>query len=504
MVEAKPDGRTAASRWRFRAVWLVPVLAAIALSAWAFASPIGASPDDDFHLASVWCADAARADLCGPDPAHSDHRLVLPGIIGSPCFVADDNASGACQEWTTGPTQSVSTNRGNWNGAYPPVYYRFMNVFASTKIQASALAMRLFNVLLFLALTTALALFLPRNLRVPLIAGWTITMVPLASYLIASNNPGSWAVIGVGTSWLAALGWFRTSGRRSGALGALTVLAVLIAAGARTDAAVFSILGLGVAAFLAFERTRRYAFKVILPAALVILAAVFFFTSGNAAVAAHGLTGGIPDIASRDPMAVLAFNLVSIPELWTGVFGSWGLGWLMEVWPGFAMVEFATMVVFIGLASLGFRAMYPRKAVMIGALVATLYFLPVYILTAGRSVVSENVEPRYLMPLVVVLAGLLLLTNTDSPLRAGRWHVIPAMVLLSVANSIALYMNLRRYVTGFDVQTLSLDAGREWWWTGFPIGPTALWLIGSVAFSGAVVLLGREWLREGRQQAVSA
>jgi hypothetical protein len=175
----------------------------------------------------------------------------------------------------------------------------------------------------------------------------------------------------------------------------------------------------------------------------------------------------------------------------------------MEVWPGFAMVEFATLAVFIGLASLGIRAMYARKAVMTVALVATLYLLPVYILTVGSSVVSENVQPRYLMPLVVVLAGLLLLTETDSPLRPGPWHVIPAMILLSVANAIALNMNLRRYLTGFDVERLSLDAGAEWWWTGFPIGPTALWLIGSVAFCLTVVLLGREWLRESRQRAVS-
>lgn len=503
MSEAARGGRIAASRSRFRAVWLAPAFAALALSAWALASPIGASPDDDFHIASIWCANDARTELCAPVPARDDLRLVLPDVTGLSCFVSDVTVSGACKEWSKDPTPSVEADRGNWAGAYPPVYYAVMNAFASTDVQTSALAMRLVNVALFLAFTTALAFLLPRNLRVPLIAGWTISMVPLAGYLIASNNPGSWAVIGVGSGWLAALGWFRSTGRRSWALGALTAAAVLIAAGARTDAAVFSILGLGVAAFLAFERTRAYALKLILPAALAALAAVLFLTSGYAAVAESGLTGGIPDSESRNQAAVLAFNLVSIPQLWTGSFGSWGLGWRMEVWPGFAMVEFATMAVFIGLASLGIRAMYARKAVMTMALVATLYLLPVYILTVGLSVVSENVQPRYLMPLVVILAGLLLLTRTDSPLRPGPWHVVPAMVLLSIANTIALYTTLRRYVTGFDVEGLSLDAGAEWWWTGLPIGPTALWLIGSAAFCVTVVILGREWLRESRQPSVS-
>jgi hypothetical protein len=91
----------------------------------------------------------------------------------------------------------------------------------------------------------------------------------------------------------------------------------------------------------------------------------------------------------------------------------------MEVWPGFAMVEFAALVVFLGLASLGLRHMPWRKAVMVGALVATLYLLPLYILTRGISVVGENVQPRYLVPLVVVLGGLLLLGISARPLRPG-------------------------------------------------------------------------------------
>lgn len=481
-------------RPKFRAVWLAPLFAAIALGAWILASPVGASPDDDYHLASIWCADGSRPDLCTLDPEREGWRLVLPGIMTAPCFVADTTASGACQEWPADPTPTVAADHGNWIGAYPPVYYAFMNLFASTDVQASALVMRLVNVMLFLAMTTALALLLPRHLRVPLIGGWAITLVPLTGMLIASNNPGAWALIGVDSAWLAALGWFQTSGRRSWALGGLTFVSVLMAAGARTDAAIYVILSLAIAAFLSFERARNYLLKLMLPTALAVMAMVFFATSGYSAVAEGGLTGGIADSETRNQLAVLAFNLVSIPQLWTGVFGSWGLGWRMEVWPGFATVEFATLVVFIGLASIGLRAMFARKAFMTVALVATLYVLPVYILTVGLSVVSENVQPRYILPLVVVLGGLLLLTHAERPLRPGPWHVIPAIVLLSVANTIALYGNLRRYVTGFDVEALSLDAGAEWWWSGFALGPNAVWLIGSVAFSATVVVLGRAWL----------
>lgn len=503
MTDTRP--RTLASLVRrLRWIHLAPVLGLIALSSWAFASPVGASPDDDYHLASIWCANGARADLCTPDLELKNFQLVLPGLMTAPCYVADESASGACQEWTAHPVPNVAADHGNWIGAYPPVYYAVMNVFASTDIQVSALIMRMVNIVLFLALTTVLAVLLPTRLRVPLIAGWMITVVPLGVYLIASNNPGAWGVIGVGGAWLSALGWFRSTGRRFWALGAITAVSVFMAAGARTDGAVYSILGLGIASFLSFERSRAFGLRLLLPVALAIMAVLFYVTSGYSDVATGGLNGGIPDSAARNPWSVLAFNLISIPQLWTGVFGSWGLGWKMETWPGFAMVEFATLVVFIGLASLGIREMYRRKAIMLGALILTLYVLPVYVLTVGLSVVSENVQPRYLLPLVVILGGLLLLREGPEPLRPGPWHLIPAMVLLAVANSIALYTNLRRYVTGFDVQQLSLDKGAEWWWTGFPIGPTALWVIGSAAFAATVAVLGITWLRGSRGMAVPA
>lgn len=502
-----PDRRL--SNWlrrirAIRAIHLVPVLALVALSAWVFASPVGASPDDDYHLASIWCANDARADLCAPDSFNGERaRLILPGLASAPCFVADPNANASCQEWTPDPSPTVAANHGNWIGAYPPLFYAVMSVFASTDIQSSALAMRFASSALFVAVTTALTVLLPRPLRVPLLAGWAVAIVPLGVFLIASNNPGGWGLIGVGSTWIAALGWFRSSGPRGWALGALTALSVVVGAGARTDAAVYCILALGIAAFLSFTPSRTYGLRLILPLVLMGIAAVFFRTSGYSAVAEVGLSG-VTESENRNPLGVLAFNLVSIPQIWTGIFGSWGLGWKMETWPGFYLVEFSAMVVFVGIASIGLRSMDWRKLVMIGALVVTLYALPVYILTAGMSVVGENVQPRYLIPLVVVLAGLLLLPRGDLTWQPGLQHVIPAVVLLSLAHALALNINIRRYTSGLEFGRLSLEAEAEWWWSGVPFGPTAVWVVGSLAFAGAVAVLGMAWLRSQSRMELAA
>ena len=38
---------------------LAAISAFVALSAWAFASPPGSAPDDDFHLPAIWCSHGA-------------------------------------------------------------------------------------------------------------------------------------------------------------------------------------------------------------------------------------------------------------------------------------------------------------------------------------------------------------------------------------------------------------------------------------------------------------
>ena len=63
----------------------------------------------------------------------------------------------------------------------------------------------------------------------------------------------------------------------------------------------------------------------------------------------------------------------------------------------------------------------------------------------------------------------------------------------------ALHLNIRRYVTGVDVTAVNLDVGAEWWWDG-PVGPSAVWLLGSLAYTLLVALLvnSRALTAEGR------
>jgi hypothetical protein len=342
---------------------------------------------------------------------------------------------------------------------------------------------------------------LPANRRIPLVGGWLIASVPLGMFLLASNNPSSWALIGVGSSWLALLGFFETTGRRRIALGALYVVAVVMAAGARTDAAAYVVIGSAIAVWLTLRRDRAYLLSAILPVVMAVVAIAFYLTSGQQAAASSGLGSGdlnpvVPpgSHAPRDPLGMLAYNLLYVPTLWVGALGQWGLGWLDTsvppiVWVGAAGVFAAA--VFAGLVQNS-----ARKAIAVIGMALVLWLLPTYVLVRGGNIVGENVQPRYLLPLILVLGALALLPAGRRLLTLSWLQLSILGATLAIANAFALHSNIRRYVTGVDQPGVNLDSGAEWWWPAGP-SPMATWILGTLAYAGLLAVLGREVVKRG-------
>jgi hypothetical protein len=486
--------RLSGLRSRFRPLWLVPVLAMLALTCWAFSSPVGSAPDDDFHLTSIWCANSARTDLCEPTGA-PEKRIVPAGVAYATCFAGMPEKSAACQDrfFDAGPEPKITTIRGAFSNEYPPVFYGVMNLFAGPDVQVSALLMRVFSSLLFVGATVALYLLLPATRRPVLYGMWLLTSVPLGIFLLASNNPSSWALIGVGTAWLAALGFLETTGRRRIGLGVLATVTAIMASGARGDAAIYTVLGMGLALALGYRRSRSFLLPAILPAALAVMGVLFFLTSQQSAVISTGLSGGAVVGKEIDVLPLTLINLVSVPYLWTGVFGTWGLGWLDTALP--PVVWVATLGTFMAVIFASLRLIPRVVAILMAGIGVVLWVLPTFILVRGDNIVGENVQPRYLLPLIVLFAGLALLPWRRRPIQLSRGQAILVAASLIGANALALHVNLRRYITGSDVESPNLDAGEEWWWNGLPFSPMAVWIIGSLAFAAVVVILVREMKR---------
>lgn len=496
---SEPGVARAASRFidRRRPLLLL-VLAALTLVAWAFASPIGSSPDDDYHLTSSWCAGPAAGELCEPGEA-ADERVVPEALTDIACYAYDPEESAACQgeefDWST--SETVETGRGNFSGEYPPVYYAVTGLLTGGDIQVSALLMRLLSVALFLGLSAALWSLLPER-RTTLVWAWLATMVPLGTFLLASNNPSAWAIIGVGSSWLALLGYVESTGRRRIGLGAVFVVATLAAAGSRGDAALYAGLAIAVVFVLTVTPTWRYAKLAVLPAVLAVVALVLFLTSrqvgsglqgfgaggsGSGAGSGAGEDGGLEAVITGP--ALLAYNVLNLPSLWAGLLTEGGLGWLDVQMP--SLVSFAVVGVFLVLAFVGLARVDRRRAIALLLVGLVLVALPLYVLQAGGDRVGQQVQPRYLLPLIVLFAGLLLLSRAGAPLRVSRLQGWLIGAALAGAHFVALHLTMRRYITGIDGAGFDLGAGAEWWWVG-PVGPNAVWLLGALAFALLVSL----------------
>ena len=495
------DIRPSRTRQTLTAV-LVALLAILSFGSWAFSSAVGSAPDDDYHLTSIWCS-SFQGDLCEVDPG--GEGVYIPEALreGIYCYYHNPIQSAGCQPLLDGtdprPDVPFAHNNPSRN-LYPDGYYQFSNLFQSDNIQKTALNVRFVNLGLFLALGFGLFFALPHRLRSTWIWMWTLGLVPMGMFIIPSSNPSSWAITAVAAGWIALLGYLETRGPRAWILAVIYAGTIGLTLSSRID----SVLYLGLASVVAIWLSRLRGHKLFRKTwvGLIALALVIVQLSINPANLARAVKGiGQRSDVFEDPLpwatsgevvdpnafdwALLWNNLWNIPGLWLGIFGGfpWGsLGWLDTSVPQVVLV--GTITVVMGFTFLAVRQADGTKIVALFVTLGALWIMPLYLLQLGGFQAGEELQPRYLMPLMMVLLGTIVLSNSGVPAITDRgrlWFVIGA---LAIANAIALHTNIRRYTTGIRVQGFNLDSPREWWWPFFPefIGPNLVWAIGAVSF----------------------
>ncbi|MBU4214657.1 MAG: DUF2142 domain-containing protein [Actinobacteria bacterium] len=464
------------------------IAAVIALSAWAVSSPVGASPDEDYHLASIWCGHGERDGLCEPGGSPTE-RMVPARLLAAPCYAFHPDVSAECQEQTPADNRLVATSRGNFNGSYPPLFYFVMSFLAGADVSRSVLLMRVANAVLVVGVMAIVGWAASGGLRRAVVVGAVVTAVPLGMFLLPSINPSSWTLLSAVTLPVALLGYISaTDRRRRWLLGALAALALGLGAGSRADASMYGALAVGVCMITTFRPTAAWLRRQIYPAVLGVVAVALFFTTGQSESVSGSVT---PPAASIGGILRL---LADIPSLWTGALGGWGLGWLDTSMPPLVWVSAWSVlvgVVFAGMQGAGWRRLV--ALVLVGAAV---WIIPGYMQYLSGYPVGQSIQPRYILPLVAILVVTAVgRVRGEIAVRwsRGQWALV--LVALTVANAAALHENLRRYLTGTDIPTSDLDVAREWWWGGLPVGPMAVWGVGALAFGIAVGLLTLELAR---------
>ncbi len=456
----------------------------VSLAAWALASPVGSSPDEDFHLISSWCGQGLRSGVCEPG-TDAATRSVPKVLEESPCFAFKPQVSAACQStgYASSDKSFAVTARGNFTGTYPPVFYFVESLFVGNDITRSVIAMRIANAALFVILIGTVYATSTPGLRRPLILGASVTMVPLGMFLVPSINPSGWAVLSAITLAVSVLGYLTAQDRpRRIVLAILSAVSLLIGAGARGDAAAYSLIAIGASLILCMRWQGAFVRRAIYPVVLAIVAALVFLTTGQSGAVDH------PAAVHLYPQNFVK-DLFDVPDLWVGALGKWGLGWLDTYMPPYVWVMAAGLfgaVLFATLSGTG-----RRHALAVGLVGLATWIVPTYVQYLAAAPVGTGVQPRYILPLMVILA-VIALARLDGPafrLSAGqRWVIV---IALATANAEALYMNLRRYVTGTGGSSINLDVGGQWWWS-IPVPPLGVWAIGAASFCLGLILLTRE------------
>ena len=500
----RPAARTGL-RWA-----LTAVAAALVLGGWLAAAPTGASPDDDYHLTSIWCSRGFAEGVCLPNPSGPwDRQTFVPFPVASmSCTAYDATVSAACQDEVLArdPRQLTLGIGGNVGGERAGLYYWAMHALVSDDYPRAFASIRIANAALVLAMVAGTMALAGSALRRVVALTWLVGALPLGLFLVTSVNTSAWGLAGLGTAWANTLTAASPGARgRRIAAGLLAALGAVIALGARTEALAHLLLGIPVVLLLrratvdrtriqdvSARRPRRTALAAaaaVVAAAAVGVAAVALPTPAYLATLLGAVGDGVADVAERgfgDPWLAV---LLEVPQLWAGGLGDrWGLGWLDTPMPSLTSV--ATVGTFAALTALGLRGATRARGAAVTIALVGLAALPAVSLLAAGLVVGEQFQPRHYLPALLLLLGAATLADRTGPgLVVGPGARMAFTTVLAVANAAALHVTIRRYASGLtQARVWDLDAGVDWWWPALP-SPMTTWITASLAFAALAWLV---------------
>lgn len=459
----------------------------VALAAWALSSPVGSTPDEDYHLATAYCA-AGLLD-CQPE-----------GNRAGPCYGGSSEVPGTCQQ--VGRLEAPPGD-GIRTGWYPPLYRTFMSWFIQDTVGGSALAMRLVNASLTVAAVVASVALTSRRFRLAVAVTWAVGAGPLALTLLPSLNPNAWPLLGLAALWGPLLSILVQHRHHSAWLlaGRLAFIEIvtLMTLGGRTEGAPYVLIA--VAAFAMYVLIwpgtsagwfgrlvrQKWGRLAILAALAVQAVAVYVVFSGEKAENYLGRRQLTTWDIVRDALGSLP-GVTLFPGL---PRTSLGCCYDVQMPP---VVGIATASAVVIALVLGLRVMYLRKGL---ALATFVLLTSAFLLYVWANATRLPYQPRYFAPLIFLLVGLALI----GPISRGdhrrvfdrAWPLVTIAVLTCTAAVVALLTNVQRYAVGTRGGQVSLSAvlgaqQTDWWPAGFNLPPWLVWLLGSAAFVVAVVL----------------
>nr|WP_315268828.1 DUF2142 domain-containing protein [uncultured Actinomyces sp.] len=487
------------------------MVAVIAASlAWVVSSPVGSSPDEDFHVGSMWCPPPVDETGCQISTKDGEKAVMVPQSLAKEyvtCYAFDHDNSAQCA-LNASDEELAPTLRWD-DGNYPWGYYQFAHLFVQHSTNRAVLALRAFNALLAIGLLGAIIALADSGLRRAISVALTVAWLPMGFYFIAGMNPSSWAMTGTFAFAAALLASTRSEGRRRVGLVACALAGAVLACTSRGDSAFFLFV-ITVALAFAVPLSRR-----IVPEACLacVASAVGIWVMSRTNVAASHLASG-SNVSGESWWHIMYLNVCALPDYLRGFVGYlFGPGWNDVSYQG--TVSSGASLVVVALLAWSLRSLSWRRVLSAFVVAGAITGVPVVIGMRGHFSNVEVYQPRYMLPLFAVFLLMLLAPSPardeggrslgSRPFRvpqgvAGRVGTGLVAAVWALTNARALYLVIERYAFGhtahgmpIDLSTRNLSDGNEWWWPNAPVGPMAVWVVGALAGFVAIALAAYLW-----------
>ncbi len=484
---------------------------AICFICWAFSSPAGSAPDENWHVGSIFCAFgesencriyefdseiAKRNFSIGSDSFRlgsldvifeNNNGTFSPhfDVVNVPwrfdeCFRWDSSKSAMCGSIDDRPDrQDLPSDRD----AYPSGYYKTMNVLMSIHGGVNVLLVRVINIVIFLLFFSFCVFNSKGKQNLTILTAITTTLVPLAMFIIPSTNPSSWSYTGITFNWIL-------------------LTQILVADRKQTAQYIFLVLGWTTTLFIALQSRYENILIIAFITVTTVLAnfglkdflkhkvvrSILTITVISAMIQFYSRLGVITrnkfsDTESQTEIYEwISHWIVRLPEVPIRIFGTGGLGWLDTFVPSIVPAMGFSLFVSVFFFSL---INSDRKQILVVSI--TTIFLSAVILSQAfeyRSLLNNNIQGRYILPIVTFLLGICVFLSR-SPVQLFEIKTLRhvAIVVISFIHMLSLFVNTQRYVNGGSLffTPISLNDS-SWWWHNSPIGPNFLVVIGSISF----------------------
>ena len=503
-------GRGTPARSRYLLAVLLVVAVIVASLAWVVSSPVGSSPDEDFHVGSVWCPPPVDETGCQISTKDGEKAVMVPQSLAKEyvtCYAFDHDNSAQCA-LNASDEELAPTLRWD-DGNYPWGYYQFAHLFVQHSTSHAVLALRTVNTLLAIGLIGAIIALADSGLKRAISVAVTVAWLPMGFYFVAGMNPSSWAMTGTFAFAAGLLAATRSVGRRRVGLIACALAGAVLACTSRGDSAFFLFV-VTVALAFAVPLTKRIIPEATL-ACVASLVGIWVMARTN--VAASHLGSG-NELAEYSLKHIAWLNASSLPNYLRGFVGHLlGPGWNDVSYQG--TVSYGASVVVVAVLCWSLRSLSWRKALSAITVAGAITGVPVVIGLRGHFNNVLTYQPRYMLPLFAVFMLMLLAPSPardeggrslgSRPFRvpqgvAGRVGTGLVAAVWALTNARALYLVIERYAFGhtahgmpIDLSTRNLSDGNEWWWPNAPVGPMTVWVVGALAGFVASALAAYLW-----------